>query len=554
MPKRFSWLLLTAVSAVGLWLGWKLFWFQTDDAYIAFRYVQNSILGHGYVWNAPPFLPVEGYTSFSWVVILDVVWRVLGVLPPDSANWISLACSAGGLVVSVAILWRILLANTTHRERFFSTAFVLVYCLSNRTFLAWTSSGLETALFNLLLWSWLYSMAGTSSRWAAVWATLLCLTRPDGMLFVLATACLIALRPGTDRGSLWRRWSPLLPFAVAAGHLAWRRRFYGEWLPNSYYAKVVAAWPESGIRYAASFALEYAVWLWAVVVLVWLWRRVSRAGWRQLPGLAPAIALATVAAHLAYYTLVVGGDHFEYRVYSYTIPLLAISLLWMLRQLGASYRTATAVLMAFLLAGYPLPWIHWSRSHRINERIVHQRIAVADALPAGLQWYGRAFDRLQFWLIGHAVSTRHQEHKVFATTLLEMCPTRAEGLGVGIEGHAVLVSAAVGVWSWVLPRVNVIDVRGVNDYVIARTPMERERFSPGVARDSKVPYRLMAHERRPPDGYIKSFRPNVLVAEGGQYRVIRRNLPLREAEIRRIESEWRERISDTLRRRNSPRD
>lgn len=58
---------------MGLFYGWKLFWFMTDDAYIAFRYVSNSMLGLGYVWNPPPFHPVEGYTSFLWVAILDIV-------------------------------------------------------------------------------------------------------------------------------------------------------------------------------------------------------------------------------------------------------------------------------------------------------------------------------------------------------------------------------------------------------------------------------------------------------------------------------------------------
>ena len=81
-------LLLATVAAV--YQGWRVFWFLTDDAYIAFRYVQNSVAGFGYVFNPPPFAPVEGYTSFLWVVILDGVWRLTGVAPPDSANWISL--------------------------------------------------------------------------------------------------------------------------------------------------------------------------------------------------------------------------------------------------------------------------------------------------------------------------------------------------------------------------------------------------------------------------------------------------------------------------------
>ena len=90
--ERIGVAVILALSAVLLGLGWRVFWFLTDDAYIAFRYVSNRQLGHGYVWNAPPFLPVEGYTSFLWVAILDLVWSLTGVEPPRSANPLALLC------------------------------------------------------------------------------------------------------------------------------------------------------------------------------------------------------------------------------------------------------------------------------------------------------------------------------------------------------------------------------------------------------------------------------------------------------------------------------
>src|SRR5258707_14015428 len=91
-------------AGAGLYAGWRAFWFLTDDAYIAFRYVSNSRLGFGYVWNAPPFKPVEGYTSFLWVVLMDMTWRVLGVAPPDSSNVVSLSFAAGTLVLAAAMV------------------------------------------------------------------------------------------------------------------------------------------------------------------------------------------------------------------------------------------------------------------------------------------------------------------------------------------------------------------------------------------------------------------------------------------------------------------
>src|SRR6266436_6189736 len=101
---KIALILLSFATLISVYYGWRLFWFLTDDAFIAFRYISNSQLGHGYVWNAPPFRPVEGYTSFLWVVLLDVVWRVSGVEPPAAANYVSLLFTyltllLGGLLV-----------------------------------------------------------------------------------------------------------------------------------------------------------------------------------------------------------------------------------------------------------------------------------------------------------------------------------------------------------------------------------------------------------------------------------------------------------------------
>ena len=95
--------LLAASTAVLVW-GWREFWFLTDDAFISFRYVSNSLLGHGYVWNAPPFRPVEGYTSFLWVLLLDLVWRFTGAPPTQSANLISLGFSWAAMLLGAVMV------------------------------------------------------------------------------------------------------------------------------------------------------------------------------------------------------------------------------------------------------------------------------------------------------------------------------------------------------------------------------------------------------------------------------------------------------------------
>ena len=85
--------LIGLAALAGLIIGWKAFWFLCDDAYISFRYVSNSVAGHGFVWNPAPFHPVEGYTNFLWILLLDLFWRFGGVQPPAVANYLSLLAS-----------------------------------------------------------------------------------------------------------------------------------------------------------------------------------------------------------------------------------------------------------------------------------------------------------------------------------------------------------------------------------------------------------------------------------------------------------------------------
>ncbi len=86
-----------------------------------------------------------------------------------------------------------------------------------------------------------------------------------------------------------------------------------------------------------------------------------------------------------------------------------------------------------------------------------------------------------------------------------------------IAGQSAYSEAVDGVWGvlrdtasrisvphlalvgWVLPQVAIIDRFGLNDKVVARSPT------------STPPKRKMAHERRPPSGYVDCFQPNVRV-------------------------------------------
>ena len=62
-----------------------------------------------------------------------------------------------------------------------------------------------------------------------------------------------------------------------------------------------------------------------------------------------------------------------------------------------------------------------------------------------------------------------------------------------------VAAVSVGVVGWVFPNAHVIDPLGLNDYVVARSPL-----AVGAPR-------AMAHDRRPPPGYLDAFRPGLRI-------------------------------------------
>lgn len=550
-----------------LYAGWRLFWFLTDDAFISFRYVSNSILGYGYVWNPPPFLPVEGYSNFLWVVLLDGVWRAFGIQPPVSSNYLSLLFSFGTLLVTIAMVMKMRWSATLAPRRLLFGGLVVLATLTNRTFLAWTSSGLETAMFNFFFTLWIFTCLFVETqtlRWLfllALSSSLAALTRADGLLFWGSTMIILGVDVVSTRG--WRsaaRMASMLPAALVPLHFVWRRAFYHEWLPNTFYAKTTSPWPESGGHYFLSFVVEYALWMWLTLAIVLLSRaalhstkrsgpkrrgliRSMRAAGRRVASdsrfFASLIAISTVVIHFAYYTLVIGGDHFEYRVYSHTIPLIFLSFVWLLNRTRLRVAAATALFSLFILLSYPLPWTHWmsTRNLTTREQTFRLKEPVAPHFPSYLAWYARPFDDLQSWLIDRSVCMRHQEHKVFCRWQFSQFPARGVGLTYQSDTYPVCALFLVGVPSWVLPKVNIIDMLGLNDYVIARNPVNLDHNV-----DDADPRGLpqMAHDRRPPPGYVEGFEVNVGYTEpDGKVIIVPRNPPMTADKIIEHEKKWR---------------
>jgi arabinofuranosyltransferase len=109
----------------------------------------------------------------------------------------------------------------------------------------------------------------------------------------------------------------------------------------------------------------------------------------------------------------------------------------------------------------------------------------------------RVFDVLQKWLVERMIAVSQQEHRVFLLEGIAFHPPRSEGARIQWSSRYVKVASSVGLVSWLFPNVAVIDIFGLNDWVVARNP---------ILRPDPVPQ--LAHERGPPPGYVECFRPN----------------------------------------------
>ena len=467
-------LLFGAVLVAIVAYGWHQLHFECDDAYINFRYVSNSMLGRGFVWNPEPFLPVEGYTAPLWLAVLRLVWSVTGVEPPQASHWITLCFGLATLVLGWRILSRLRLPRLLVGLALLATA-------TNRVFLTWTTSGLETSMFVFWITSWIYVTSKRqeehSSSWAAAvgaTATLAALTRPDGLLCVIASIVLFAWRavrgPAAGRARLL---VGLLPLGLVAAHLVWRKSFYGEWLPNTYFAKHSSWWIESGLRYAASYVVENGIWMWAVLALLWCVGAACAAVRRGQLGfswidhnIGMLAVLCVLFGHFGYYTFAIGGDIFEYRVYAHLTMLVMISGAWLQRRVLRNRGLACVGFLVLVAATHGYSWMHHATGAYRD-----CGAQLRESFPSFVHPVLRRFETWQRWLHDHVVGLRRESHRYFVEHLKLTSPTREDGAKVTWDGRPTMITTAAGVVGWSLPHVAMIDVYGLNDAVVARNPV-----------------------------------------------------------------------------------
>lgn len=339
---------------VALWHTGQLFWI-CDDAFISLRYAQNLVRGEGLVFNVGE--RVEGYTNFSWT-LLAALGMALGF---DAVVWIQVlgaACYAATLLV-LSVGTRELRGAHGPAPWLPIAALGLAAHEHAKSF---ASCGLETALFALLGTAQLVALVHATRARAFAGAGLLgilaTMTRPDGALFYVAGGGLALL--GARRS---RSWSVLLAYAAPfvllyLPYFAWKWTYYGDPLPNTFYAKSGGAgWIEQGLLYLRLYFASYYVLLPALLgipILLWARRGSSLApGWNS--GRAPLLLALFGVPYLAF-VVWVGGDFMFARFLIPITPVLYLALELFARAMLPARGVLIAA--ALIALGSALPYRH----------------------------------------------------------------------------------------------------------------------------------------------------------------------------------------------------
>lgn len=239
-----------------------------DDTFISLRYAANLVEGHGLVYN--PGERVEGITNLSWTLLLAVP-LALGLDP------VIASAAMGGVCLLLAVWAARTLGHRTVGGSVWALAPVACIAVDPLAVLE-AVEGLETALYMAVVttgtarfcWelhadgrrSWRHHLP--SSAVFAVAATI----RPEAPLLpALLHGGLLLHTLAADRETAAERFvaalAAALPLVVTVGALTvFRLSYYGEWLPNTYYAKSGTAGFEEGLAYLAHHASGHpGLWL-----------------------------------------------------------------------------------------------------------------------------------------------------------------------------------------------------------------------------------------------------------------------------------------------------
>lgn len=297
-----------------------------DDAFISFRYARNLAEGHGLVFNLGE--KVEGYTNFLWTVLFAPLIK-LGLDPAQTSIVMSIACYLG----VIALTWRFLSPRARPADTIPLAPIVLA---ASYVFASYATSGLETMFGALLVVAAFSAARAERPLLAGALGIAATMAHPDHAIFYAGLGLTLMIHR--------RRIAPLvlyaLPFAlVFVPYYAWRTHYYGDFFPNTYYAKSGDLWyAEQGVRYLLINIVAAGLTLCLPLALVQAFR--ERRTWLG------TYALIVLPVYFTY-LVKIGGDFMFGRLLVPVLPfvfVLVASALDAAKELKHRLRVAVAIL------------------------------------------------------------------------------------------------------------------------------------------------------------------------------------------------------------------
>ncbi|WP_426756079.1 hypothetical protein [Myxococcus sp. Y35] len=420
-----------------------------DDSFITYRYAKHLASGHGLAWNVGE-PPVEGYTSFLWV-ILNAIAIALGGSPLVASKLLASGAACAIILLTLGGAHPVL-------ERPWRAALATLVALC--TPLAYyTQTGMETVFFTALAFAGtglaLREFAGNPRpRWLMASSALFglaAITRPEGvLLFGLIAASGLSLRRSPQEGGLSRRGLLLFvaPFlAIWLTYFLWRLQHYGWLFPNTYYAKHSGNRLLNlplGIYYLALAWAPYLAVPFALGALAW----VATPTREEDPSIrrTQQLALRLGGACLVYllYIMWVGGDD-RSAFPSVRLVLPVLPLLWM----------ATVMLVAGASR-------HWTK-------LSPRACAVGVVTLIAMAW---AEDGLQL-LKGTLPTGDESQQGLLRTKLAQLTDEPHGVLPAWILEHTLPTDVIAVPWAGRVPYATgrpTLDMLGLNDTHIAHLP------------------------------------------------------------------------------------
>jgi hypothetical protein len=441
----------------------------SDDAFILYRYAQHLYEGHGLVWNIGES-PIEGFTSLLHVLLLATA-RSMGV---DFLVAGQLLGIAGAVLTCCATAW--LGHEVGLGDRRVGIVAATIVALSP-ALAAWARGGMETTLFTALLALAMASAVmdnrrGASRIWTAMLFLLAMLCRPEALGILLASVC-FDVAPLGNRGRRFRRLGAWWPFwGGLLMLLAWKAVYFGQLLPNTYYAKSGggASALLAGVIYVLRFLAAYG-------------------GLNVLLALVPLLLFRTAVRKEILYVLCcvvvffvhvarVGGDYQYF--FRYLVPVLP--------------------LLAVLTAQGAIAIWDSTREFPVPRRVVAS-IAVGGLAILQLTLPSLSELRDRPWLLWRPLRlVNDQDPRFFSRDFEYMGRVLNEIVPPGKSVAAVAVGA-VGYYS----ERPIVDLLGLNDRIIARLPIHpsHQTWTTGHMRGNAA-----ETLRRKPDFIVLPVRPS----------------------------------------------